>query len=362
MFGPIDCEPTQDDILLTHHIYEPDQFDSLVPLGRMWDSHVTPTDHLYLRMNHERSRGMVHTPAAGRLIFIERFSNDQSPHWDNSLVEPDFRLVIAHSCDLFSIYIHLGELAPEIAAAVGDLPRGGRWPSTEARVSVQLDAGDPIAKFGGSSIDYSLHDGTVILPGLLVPEHYSGEPWKIHTVDPFDYMTDELFAELLAKNERQVEPYGGKIDYDVPGTLAGNWFMDGTVDYGGGGFAQPNYWNGHLAIAYDHIDPSQLRISIGRDVGIIYDDCYICRGVYGVNGNAPDPASVTAADGLVRYELTGRLYASEHSTERTIGSGVVIGTFLALVLDDMSIKTEFLKGKAASDVVAFTDDAVVYRR
>ncbi len=361
MFGSVPCEPIEGEIKLSNHIYPPDMFDTIVPMGRMWDSHVTPTDHLYWTVNEARERGMVLSPADGRLIRIERFPNDQAPQWDSSIVEPDIRMVIAHSCDLFSIFIHVGALAPEIASVVGELAMGEQWQAKQDEV-VELKAGDPIAGFGGSAIDYSLHDGRMQLAGFQVPEHYEGEPWKVHTVDPFDYMTDELISDLLPKNERTVAPYGGRIDYDVRGSLAGNWFMDGTVDYRGGESPGAKYWNGHMAIAYDHIDPSQLRISIGRDIGITYDDCRLCGGVYAVKGNAPDPSQVTFADGLVKYELTGRQHSSPDSREKSESDGVVLGTFLAQVLDDTSIRTEFFKGLLADGVSDFTDNAVVYRR
>ncbi len=337
-------------------------FDNLVPMGRMWDSHVTPTDHMYLQVSEQRERGLVKTPAAGTVIRIERFQNDQSPFWDQSEKEPDIRVIIAHSCTLFSIYIHLGELSPKILEVTGDLAPGERWSSSGGR-EIRLSAGEAVARFGGSSIDYSLHDETVILAGFQVPAHYDGEPWKVHTVDPFDYMSEELAADLRTKNERTVEPLGGQIAYDVPGTLAGNWFMDGTIDYGGGGGTDTQrYWNGHLSIAYDHVDPSQIRVSIGRDVGLTHDDCRVCGGVYAVNGNGPDPATVTVADGIVRYELTGRHHASPDSRERTVSDGNVLGTFLLRVLDGTSIRTEFAKGALASETGEFSSGAVIYRR
>ncbi len=361
MFGPISCKDPAEPVGLTHHIYPPDQFDALIPMGRMWDSHVTPTDHLYVRLNEARPRTVVTSPADGQIISISRFPNDQSPHWDSSIVEPDYRMVIAHSCSLFSVFIHLGELAPEITAVTGDLALGERWSASNA-APLPVRAGDSLASMGGSSFDYSLHDEKVILRGFQVPEHYEGEPWKVHTVDPFDYMTPDMAAELLPKNERQAEPVGGRIDYDVPGTLAGNWFMDGTVDYRGGDSSGPEYWTGHLAIAYDHIDPSQIRVSIGRDIGLTWDDCRSCGGVYAVNGNGPDPASVTSSDGPVKYELTGRRHVSPDSNERTVGDGVVLGTFLVEVLDDASIRTEFFKDVGAANVAGFTSTAIIYRR
>ena len=229
-------------------------------------------------------------------------------------------------------------------------------------MSIEIAAGDPIAVLGGSSFDYSLHDETKSLTGFQVPVHYEGEPWKVHTVDPFDYMSDEVAAALLPKNVRQVEPYGGQIDYDVPGSLAGNWFMDGTVDYGGGGLGTDRYWNGHLSISYDHIDPSEIRISVGRDIGLTSDDCRVCGGVYAVKNNAPDPATVTAADGIVKYEMTGRMRPFVENPGRSVSDGVLLGTFLAQVIDDATIRVEFVPWTDASSVQGFSGASVLYRR
>ena len=49
--------------------------------------------------------------------------------------------------------------------------------------------------------------------------------------------------------------------------------------------------------------------------------------------------------GIVKYELTGRERPFEGPTERSQSNGVVLGTFLAQVVDDMTIKTEFFVSK-----------------
>ncbi len=361
MFGPIECRVGEENVQLTELMYETDLFDALVPMGRMWDSHVTPTDHLYFFLYEERERKMVRTPAAGRVIMIESFSRTQSPFWDPSIQDPDLRVVVAHSCTLLSIFIHVGNLAPDIANIVGEIEPGGRW-HTGPDTAIELNAGDPIAVLGGSSFDYSLHDETKSLTGFQIPEHYEREAWKVHTVDPFDYMSDELAAVLLAKNVRQVEPYGGKIDYDVPGTLAGNWFMDGTVDYSGGPAAEADYWNGHLSVSYDHVDPSEIRISIGRDIGLAPDACRACGGVYAVMNNSPDPATIGAADGIVKYQLTGRIHSDPDNRERSASDGILLGIFLMQVIDDETIRTEFVLGAKAESAPGFSDDSVLYRR
>ena len=151
---------------------------------------------------------------------------------------------------------------------------------------------------GPGGLDWSVHDADVTLSGFIAPEHYASEVWKIHTVDPFQFYEEPLRSELLSKAVRKVEPRAGKIDYDIEGTILGNWFLEGTIDYGGN-TDDSEYWKGHLAIAYGWIDPSQVRISIGFDTGINHQLCKVCFGAYGVRGNQPDPATAKVADKVI---------------------------------------------------------------
>ena len=83
-----------------------------------------------------------------------------------------------------------------------------------------------------------------------MPEHYEAEAWKIHTDDMFAYFVEPIKSQLMAKNIRQKEPRAGKIDYDVDGKLVGNWFVENSGGYKGGGFGE-RYWSTHLAFVYD---------------------------------------------------------------------------------------------------------------
>ena len=63
----------------------------------------------------------------------------------------------------------------------------------------------------------------------MIPEHYAGEIWKIHTADPLNYYTTELKGKRF-QNTFEQQPISGKIDYDIDGKLVGNWFQEGTGD------------------------------------------------------------------------------------------------------------------------------------
>ena len=152
----------------------------------------------------------------------------------------------------------------------------------------------------------------------------------------------------------------------MDGRLVGNWFREGTEDYVAGRetYGSPvvtPYWAGHLAIAYDHVDPEQIRISIGTDFATD-EECHYCIGAYGVRGNIPDPAEVSTETGLVKYELVGleRVGSSRQRTRHV--DGEILGIFLVQILEERTIKAEVFKGKTATEVSGFSDSASLYHR
>ena len=364
----------------------------ITPQGKLHGSHVTPTNHTYLTHNRLReyeeqasafrSGGSpkawvppfdVKSPADGLIIRIGTFPFRPAPEGYTGTLE-DHRVIIWHSCKVSTIFIHLSGLDPEVLKVTGKLEGGSQgWAASYDTGSIPVKAGQVIGKVGAQGIDFSVHDTRVTLEGLQIPEHYQGDAWKIHAADPFDYFEEPVRSKLLEKNPRKTAPYGGKIDYDIKVRLVGNWFMEGTVDYGGGGSRnqaifcgnQPcPYWNGHLAIAYDHIDPQKVRISIGAETGITQQVCHVCQGAYGVKGNGPDPASVDTGSGLVKYDLVAREFidgAGIREPNRNV-EDQVLGVFLAQVLGDTTIKVELLPGTTSSQVAGFSEKAKLYRR
>jgi hypothetical protein len=155
----------------------------------------------------------------------------------------------------------------------------------------------------------------------------------------------------VALNRRTALPLGGKIDYDVDGAASGNWFVVGTNGYGGvGGEGAGNYWSGHLALARGNIDPSLLVFSAGFPDGSTRQ--------WAVKGNAPDPATVTTASGMVKYELT----TFNGDSLRTNANQAVIGVMLVQVLANRQLRMEYVPNVLAAAVAGFTSAAVLYER
>ena len=236
-FPPDDC--SGDEVAFTVSPLDPDEISFIVPMGKMsfTSRHVTPTDHMYFKsatFNDPQSQISydVRAAAKGQITSIRRMTE-----------EIDYQLIIWHSCTISTIYIHLEGLAPEIREVIGDLaPRDPRQLG-DSEKPIPVEAGQLIGTAGGS-FDFSVQDKKEWL-NFVVPEHYFNERFKMYTVDPFDYFTEPLRSQLLEKNVRKVEPFGGKIDFDIDGRLVGNWFFEGS-----------NYWQpygvfAHLSLGSD---------------------------------------------------------------------------------------------------------------
>ena len=330
-----------------------DRIEYVTPLGLMSGSHVTPVDHQYYQNFKESDWDItVYSPAAGTIIDIQHMQQTVSDGPGQTI--DDYRLVIEHTCTISSIFIHVGQLSPRVAEVA---PSAGE----SARIDLPVEAGEVIGSYR-KNVDYNVVDLEVTLEGLLVPAHYEQESWKIHTPDPFDYFTPEIREVLIAKSLRVVEPFGGKFDYDVDGRLVGNWFQEGTNGYGGAD--RDRYWAGHLAIAYDLFDPSQVVVSIGTFDG--------ASAQLGVEGNAPDPLDVSIESGVVAYELVDYDYYIDgerwdrvslvKGIEARNTDGRIYGVVLFQLLDDRRLKVETFPGETASQVDGFTAAALIYER
>lgn len=343
---------------------DPAVITGVVPMGKMSSSHVTPTDHMYIA--HDKPGAYpppydVVAPADGIIREISMMGGHGRPTEDGQGTIEDYRMVIDHSCALYTIYIHLGGIPLQILEQVGDIDPNRGWYGSDRSDPVRVSAGQTIGTVGPRIFDFSLHDKNVTLEGFVVPGRYEAEEWKIHTVDPFEYLPEPVRTQLLEKNQRVASPLGGKIDYDIDGRLVGNWFLDGTDGYFNDVF--PNaYWRAHLAIVYDHIDPEQIRVAIGDNDALDESHCSVCSSVYGVRNNGPDPSTISTKSGLIKYELLGRLHVDDLRMRTSNDASVFLGVFLVQMVDDRSIRMEIFPGRSAAEVNDFSENSAIYRR
>ena len=327
----------------------------IIPMGLMVGGHVTPIDHMYFQPTVFHSAPDTYNVYADADGVIESIG-----------VEPAFkenkytkiRLVIYHTCDFYSIYNLLTSLSPEILKVSGPLGPGDYFSQP-----IVVKKGDILGKIGGQTLDLSVNYNAITLPGFLMPEHYQGEEFKLHTVDPFDYFEDTVKHDLLAKNVRQVEPRSGKIDYDIDGRLVGNWFIENTGGYSGNKNPE-GYWSTHAAFAYNHIDPEYVMISLGSYEGEAKQ--------FGILSNAPDPKDVSVATGLVKYELTELDYVLSNGQQwdhmsfaddvKAVSESGIEGVVVVQLISERKLKLEVFPRKRSNEVTGFGENAIIYER
>jgi hypothetical protein len=134
----------------------------------------------------------------------------------------------------------------------------------------------------------------------------------------------------------------GKIDFDVAGTLAGNWFHESLPV---GESTQPSGWTRHLAFVYDNVQPSLPCISIGGTLSL--------AGVFAVNPSDLPFDRVRPESGLVMFALR---------SGGVLGTpvGEVVGTLLVQMLDASRIRVETFAGPVPP--AGFTSAAQIYLR
>ncbi len=351
-----------------------DDIGYIIPLGNMQSGHTTPSDHLYFvpkgatNQSRASTRGQgprtddrdfsrlydVVAAADGFIVALQWRPNPQGGQakYDPTVFDRavDLKVFIEHSAKVWSYVDHL----VEVDAAIMKHVPGGLQPGPPAHVRIPVKAGQVIGKIGNQTFDFALIDTATTRNGFVRPEQFlKRDPWKPHTVDPFDYVEEPLRGQLLAKNARKVPPFGGRIDYDIDGKLVGNWFEVGTGGYAGLN-RRIDYWVGHLSIVYHHLDPKIVVISIGNYAGR--------AAQFWVNHNQPDPATIGEQAGVVKYELIHGQLSSNGQLQRRQDTDQVQGTALAQLLPGRKLKFEAFPGKTGDQVNGFTGDARIYER
>ena len=347
-----DCQGSGE-ITLTHAPMDMNDVASVLPAGTLAGAHVTPIDHLYFYPKDMKNRDAapVYAMADG---FIVSYQERTQRVDDGSSQKGEYRIDIQHNCSVFSYF----DLMTSLDSSIADKVKGGK------NLHVPVKAGQEIGRVGAQSLDTAVYNYDKTLKGFVNPDSYVAEPWKIHLDDFFAYFKDPIRGEMLAKNPRKVEPYGGKIDYDIDGKLVGNWFQEGTYGYAGAkeqqnvaGSDGRGYWSGHFSIAPDAVTPSKINVSFGDYQGK-------AQQFTAVSGSV-DPASVGVSAGNVKIEYSQYMMPGGPDMEMMQQGNMnmsVQGTVLFQMLEDRKMKMEAFPGKASSQVSGFTSAAKVYVR
>lgn len=352
-------------IEFTHPPMKPEDVAIVLPYGSLAGGHVTPIDHMYFSpkvYNSPPDTYPVYAIADGTIATIGfRALNAGEAHTQKSTKKGDYRLDVFYNCTFLSYYDLITSLSPELAAKV-PTDTSESW---NERVNLPIKAGQEIGRIGGQTLDWAVYNTELTLPGLLIPEHYEREPWKIHTdYKSLDYFAEPIKTQLYAMLARQVAPRIGKIDYDVDGKLIGNWFLEGTNGYAGKDSVN-EYWGGHLAVVPDYIDPTIWHFSIGDWQGQAKQ--------FGITPKQ-HPTTVEVISGYIAYELqsseyyngdTGKVWMSnEGSISNPKGRiiGPIQGTVLLQLVESRKLKVETFPGMKESEVNGFTTNSKIYER
>ena len=244
---------------------------------------------------------------------------------------------------------HLTDWHPAFEAKLPSIPVDERG----HRVSVPVRAGDTLAFVGPhGAMDFSITDRG-LEPSILNPSRYPDG--YIYSGNIFDYFEEPARSRMLAIAARELPPRGGKLDYDVAGTISGNWFLEGTTS-----FIQ---WSRQLAIVYDHVWGARITISDGspmRDVPGIEGPG--APNVWWVRGNSPLPETVGVTEGVVSYQL---IYGPDPSRPLEGASfddsvAPIQGVMLVRMIEAGRIQVEIFEGVTTAP--GFTSAAKVYVR
>lgn len=348
-------------------IGEASQMSHIVPLGAMETTHITPIDHIYVYypQGSDGSKAGTFTvtaPADGAVVTVEDFQVT------NDYPYPDYRIVVEHSCDLYSVFIHVGELQGVLADAAQTAKSSGSW---QGRIPVK--AGDVLAdESAHPGYDFSTFATKAKHSMLNAASYMQMETWKPYTANPFEFFPADIRAAYEGKTLRTVNPIGGEIFYDKKGTAQGVWFVEGTNGYRGNsdpkasfnnrGKIARGYWDTHLALAPHNVDPSSFIYSIGDWEG--------CPCQFMTVGNI-DPSSITVGEpvvvDLVEFEAVTpdgqRMDPQKPVRGYKLKAGKQIAGSLAIQLvDDGTLKIEKRPGKDAKSFSGFTNAASTYVR
>lgn len=352
----------------THSPMALEDIGMIQPYGLMVDAHVIPTSHGYISpkvFDSPQDAYPVYAIADG---FIVNVSYRGQSVGDTSSGKPanDYQLYFEMSCSFWSYYDLLTSLAPEIEKVVGKLSG-----FDHKQVRIQVKAGQLVGRIGGKTLDFAVWNFDEEPAYFVNPASYRDDEDRPYLEDMFKHFVEPISSQLLVKNIRTSEPRTGKVAYDIDGKLVGNWFEEGSGGFSGRQGSQQEgssgrYWDGHLAMVYDFIDPTQLRFSIGDFDGR--------AAQFGVKGNGPDPANVSTDSGVVTFELqqfeyfdigTGRPLGRALPSQAGVGARnfeQIRGTALVQLINDRTLKLEVFSGKTKDQVSGFTNQARTYLR
>ncbi|HAH32110.1 MAG TPA: hypothetical protein DCL44_07340 [Elusimicrobia bacterium] len=303
-------------IIFTHSIVELSTITYIEPLGHMEPpGHTLPTEHIYFYIN--TSSPPAYAPAAGVIRRLGIVAQEQTYN------------IVLYFTDTFYVNIgHISALDPAIAAQVGYIID----PNVYNEVNIPVTGGQVLGQqWDMTGVEIGLVNYGVST-NYINPSRYADKFSFCDSI--FKYYAEPLRSQLYALVPRTGTDKDGRVDYDIPGRLIGNWFLEGS--------GNPADDDAKLAIVYDNFISTKIFVSVGGTLSI-------GAGKYAVTGNSPDPATVSQDSNKVSYELTD--YGLPYTPR---------GILLVQLVETHKIKIETFPGSTGPE--EFTSNAKYYIR
>ncbi len=295
---------------------DPAALQYIVPLGNMGPfAHTLPTDHAYFY--HHLNSGTfppvpVLAPSGGTISNTYPGENGEVKVW--------IKVNSRHTYYFGHIVLTPG-----------------------LRVGSQIEAGMVVGSSPGAALDFAVTDQSAP-QAFITPIRYALD--TLYGQSPLPYFVEPIRSALYAKVQREGGDLDGKINYDIAGTLSGNWFAEDLPISAGSTVGDLTIGMKQLAFARDVRYPDRQRVSIGG---------FGATGTWGVPPDAPDFAAITPASGVTVYRL---LYKGEPGgppgTEQK-------GLIVVQLLDAQRLRVEVVLDPIRS-TAGFSAQAVTYLR
>ena len=262
----------------------------------------------------------------------------------------DYWVQVRYSTTISVKLGHVGRFEKAVLDAVGPLAEG-----QVKNMSIAVKKGQVIGYMSSlGALDMGLHD-LERKNVFCYPELFGFEVQ--YASDIFDYFDEPVRSELLEKAIRVQAPRGGKVDFDVKGTLAGNWFQPGGT---------MEAFETHFAIGYDYLHPHRVILYNGYAEFAENNTSY--NQVW-VRNNVPLPETVDLGDGIVKYEMIPKLgWRRDDGINFTldnlenVDNATSIGVVLFEMLDNETMQVEYFPGQLADAVNEFSGNQRIYVR
>ncbi len=338
--------PDCNSVLYKEPFVEINKINEITPLGNVEPpSHTIPTNHVYIDLFQQGTQETTISLYAPADIWITGITSS------TGFLDPeDYSIRFSVCKEVKGYFNHVKSLSAEMQEILDDnkcLNFFGQSNDDRCEISVfePIKSGTHLGGVGGlqGNFDFGTYDSR-ITHDFINPERYADR--TLHIQCGFDYYAEELKNNFTNLFPSEAGGSCGKTNYDILGTLQGNWFNGDAVEWRG------ETWQQHLYIGYDNVDISLAVISVG---GVFVEQpvkWLFYPEESGTTNLAPE--EVNSKETIYCYERTQDAPVYRYR-------GPESGRILINLVEDAKLKIEYQNGNCAEDL-DFTNNAKFYER